>query len=83
MRAMKIRILAFGIARDILKGSTLDLHLEEGDTLSEVRARLYRSFPELEKLSSLRFAVNSAYAEDDQPLRARDEVVLIPPVSGG
>ncbi len=80
---MQIRILAFGIARDILQGSTMELLLDEGSTIEEVKKRLYKAYPDLEKLASLRFAVNSEYAEDGHLLHPRDEVVLIPPVSGG
>ncbi len=80
---MRIQILAFGIAKDIIKGSTLELELEEGATVGKVKQCLYRDYPELEKLASLRIAVNSEYAEAGQLLAEGDEVVLIPPVSGG
>ena len=40
-------------------------------------------YPEFEKLKSLKFAVNEDYQEDGYRLKENDEVVIIPPVSGG
>ncbi|MEM8907318.1 MAG: MoaD/ThiS family protein [Bacteroidota bacterium] len=80
---MKINILAFGIARDIVGGSELPFTVEEQVTVGELKAALLQQFPQFENLRSLAIAVNSEYAQDDQRLTASDEVVLIPPVSGG
>ena len=40
-------------------------------------------YPEFEKLRSFTIAVNAEYRSDDFVLSAQDEVVIIPPVSGG
>lgn len=79
---MKLKIVAFGIAKDILntRESTIDIN---GNQLSTVRAKLYEEFPKLEALKSLQFAVNESYQPDDFILREHDEVIIIPPVSGG
>ena len=44
---------------------------------------LVHQFPELASLRSLSFAVGEDYQEDNYVLREGDEVVVIPPVSGG
>ncbi len=80
---MKIQIVAFGIAKDIIKGKELTMDLDNGNSVSAVRKQLSTIYPEFSKLSSLKFAVNADYVEDDYQLNAGDEVVLIPPVSGG
>lgn len=80
---MKINILAFGIAKDIVKGSDLVLELSDGATVADLKALLCRRYPGFERLASLRVAVNSEYAEEDRTLGDSDEIVLIPPVSGG
>ncbi|MEM7102160.1 MAG: molybdopterin converting factor subunit 1 [Bacteroidota bacterium] len=80
---MEIRILAFGIAKDIIKKANLKLEVENGSTVGELRNSLERQYPDFSKLASLRFAVNSDYVQDDYLLEKGDEVVLIPPVSGG
>jgi len=80
---MKIQIIAFGIAKDIIKAKELTLSLTEERTVGAVRSKLSSEFPDFLKLASLKFAVNANYVEDDHILNADDEIVLIPPVSGG
>ena len=79
---MKVRITAFGIAKDIVGGKHLELEVA-GAELSEVRQELVSQFPDFGKLASLKFAVNTNYVDDSFQLNENDEVVLIPPVSGG
>ena len=76
-------MLAFGIARDILKASTASMDIENGLTIGDLRRQITRDHPEFDLLASLRFAVNEAYVSDSHLLSDGDEVVLIPPVSGG
>lgn len=80
---MRIDVIAFGIARDILRARTLQLELPEGASLASLRASLCLQYPEFQRLRSLAFAVNENYQPDDYILSDQDEVVLIPPVSGG
>ena len=78
---MKIRIKAFGMAREILGGTTeIDF---EGITVKDLRDELHALYPALKSLASIMVAVNQQYAPDDIHLNATDEIVLIPPVSGG
>lgn len=79
---MKVKITAFGIAKDIVGGKHLELEVV-GAELSEVREELINQFPDFGKLTSLKFAVNTNYVDDSYQLNENDEVVLIPPVSGG
>lgn len=80
---MQITILAFGIAKDIIGGSSLNLELPSGSTIHSLKSLLSREFPDFERLASLSVAVNTEYATDEQVLSEQDEIVLIPPVSGG
>ena len=80
---MTIRLLAFGIAKDIIGGSKMELELADAANIAQLKSRLIQDFPEFEKLRSLAFAVNTTYQKDDFQLGDGDEVVLIPPVSGG
>ncbi len=80
---MKIEILAFGIAKDIVGGRTLALELPNGTTVGRLKEQLCGRFPAFLKLKSLSVAVNSEYRSDDFLLGEKDEVVIIPPVSGG
>jgi len=80
---MEVKITAFGIAKDILKGKTTSLKLNEGHAVTDVRKALIQSYPDFQKLASLQFAVNEDYVSEDYIVQPNDEVVLIPPVSGG
>lgn len=79
---MTVRLVAFGIAKDILSHSHMDL-VVDGGNIRQLKDALVREFPEFDKLKSLRFAVNEEYQPDDFVLSENDEVVIIPPVSGG
>ena len=79
---MKVRILAFGITRDIVGGAELLLETE-AQTLGDLRKDLNSRFPEMNRLKSLFIACNQNYVEDDQVICETDELALIPPVSGG
>ena len=62
----------------------LVLEFPDGTTLAAVCDRLISEHPELAKLRDItRFGVNLDFVEPDIILQDGDEVVLIPPVSGG
>ncbi|WP_422353920.1 MoaD/ThiS family protein [Roseivirga pacifica] len=79
---MKVTVTAFGIAKDILNKKQTEIEYS-GTTVADLRQQLIERFPEFAKLASLKFAVNTDYVSDDFVLNSNDEVVLIPPVSGG
>lgn len=80
---MKVNILAFGIAKDIVGGSTVEVELTSDATVGELRDELEEQFPRLAQLASYMIAVNNEYAVADNALQQRDEIAIIPPVSGG
>ncbi len=75
--------MAFGIAKDILGHQKLVLDMHARPTVGDVKHNLIDTYSDFNKLSSLRFAVNEEYVEDTFELHEGDEVILIPPVSGG
>ena len=80
---MILKILTFGIARDIIGGATFDLELTEGATVGDLKRHILVKYPRFEALSSLLVAVNEEYGDADLLLNSTDEIALIPPVSGG
>ncbi len=78
---MKINILAFGIAREIV-GSSCTTELT-GLLVQDLKRDLGAQYPRLKQLSSFMIAVNGVYAQPEQVINAGDEVAIIPPVSGG
>ncbi|EAY28893.1 molybdopterin converting factor subunit 1 [Microscilla marina] len=80
---MKLNILLFGIARDIVGGASLALEVEEKTTVEALIVHLHKVYPDFDRLTSLMIAVNSDYAKGEVVLKENDEIALIPPVSGG
>ncbi|MBX2815363.1 MAG: MoaD/ThiS family protein [Saprospiraceae bacterium] len=80
---MKLKVMAFGIARDILGSAEVDFDLPENSKVGDLKEHLLKQFPAFAGLRHLAVAVNCEYAEDEVIFNAMDEVVIIPPVSGG
>jgi molybdopterin synthase sulfur carrier subunit len=80
---MDIKVLCFGITKELLGGFEIEINLAEGATVLDLKNHLNQTNPQLSKLNSLRIALNEEYAEEHQVLKENDEIVLIPPVSGG
>lgn len=80
---MNLKVLCFGITRDIIGQFEYKVSLPANATVADLKNYLAVQFPAFGKLKSLRIALNEAYAEDPMLLKENDEIVLIPPVSGG
>lgn len=80
---MKIKVIAYGIAREIVGDKETWIEIPEAATVGVFLGLMQTQYPELEGLASLKIAVNETYIGSDYLLRTEDEVVLIPPVSGG
>lgn len=83
-RLMRVRVLFFGMLKDLAGKPVDSIELPEGATLRDLLARYEAAIPRLkDSLSSLALAVNQHYAAADTALHSGDEVALLPPVSGG
>ncbi len=80
---MEFDIRLFGIARDIAGASKLVIDFPADYTIKEVKAFLESKYPKLNDLKSMAFAVNESYVDDSYTIQPNDELVVIPPVSGG
>ena len=81
-----MKVLLFGVTRDIVGSATLELRTTgqtTPTTVGELKGFLKQEYPELNGLSSVAIAVNQHYAEDAKPIGSQDEIAVIPPVSGG
>ena len=43
---MKINLIAFGIAKDILQSKKLEVELMDGDTISTLKKNLFQRYPD-------------------------------------
>ena len=80
---MKIKILAFGIAREICGTQSFELEVPEHSDTAALKQLLNEQYPRLNQLTSCILAVNEEYVVEYKMLSPGDEVAIIPPVSGG
>lgn len=72
---MKITILAFGIVKEIIDGNSKEIIQQDRATVEDLKSLLEANYPEMKELQAFFIAVNNEYA--------KDEIAVIPPVSGG
>jgi molybdopterin converting factor small subunit len=80
---MTIKVLAFGIAKDIFGGPSITVELGNDATVYNLKYALEHEFPRLRQLKSYMLAVNNEYALAGDTIHEKDEIAIIPPVSGG
>jgi len=81
---MQIRVLFFGILKDLVGRSSETIELADGSKAGSVLHHYSQQSSRLAAmLPSVALSVNQEYATAEAALRAGDEVALLPPVSGG
>jgi sulfur-carrier protein len=84
INVIDITVKLFAAYQEAYGVPELCLELPAGTTVQALCDRLITEHPELKPLRSItRFGVNLQFVEADTALQSGDEVVLIPPVSGG
>ena len=80
MGLVRIRVLFFGMLKDVVQRGTEDLDLPESSVLSDVLAHYVQIIPSLKLLMpSVAISINQEYAEPETRLKEGDEVALLPP----
>ena len=81
---MQVTIKLFAILREKAGVSTVSLDLPDGSTVTAALEKILASHPGLnQSLAKSACALNQAYCPRSAVLKDRDELALIPPVSGG
>ena len=81
---IEVKVKLFAIYQEAFETPELDLVLPQQTTVGNVLETLIVQKPYLSKWREVtRFGINLQFVEADTPLQNGDEVVLIPPVSGG
>ena len=83
MDVIKVHIVSFGIAKDIIGSKRDVMSLPFESDIASAKKNLIEKYPALNDLAKISFAVGEAYQSDDYRLCDEDELVIIPPVSGG
>jgi molybdopterin synthase catalytic subunit len=81
---VRVKVLFFGLLRDITGRSGEELDLPSGATLGSIFDRYSREYPRILALSkTIVLAHNHAFADRSTAVAEGDEVAFLPPVSGG
>jgi molybdopterin synthase catalytic subunit len=81
---MQVRVLFFGMLKDLMGRGSDALNLPEGATVGDVISHYEARTPRLKDLTaSIAMSVNQEYAGPAAKLKSGDEIGLLPPVSGG
>lgn len=81
---MQVRVLFFGMLKDLAGRATDSLSLPEAASLGDVLDHYEQRIPRLKEIAaSIAMSVNQEYAGPDASLKDGDEIALLPPVSGG
>ena len=81
---MLVRILFFGVLKDLAGQGGESLNLPDNATLGDVLRHYEARIPRLKELaSSIAMSVNQEYAGPKVKLSQGDEIAFLPPVSGG
>lgn len=78
------KVLLFAAVREVVGAREREVPVDATSTAGSVLAALCAMHPALTAyVPSLRVAINGDYVALDEPVRAGDEVAIIPPVAGG
>jgi len=81
---MHIRVLFFGVLKDLIGRAVETLDLPERSTLADLLNHYAVKTPQLqEHLPGIAMSINQEFARASDVLKTGDEVALLPPVSGG
>jgi sulfur-carrier protein len=82
--SIPIQIKLFAIYQEVLGTAQLKQHIALGTTAGQVLAQIITEYPVLAPWQAVtRLGVNLQFVPPDTILASDDELVLIPPVSGG
>ena len=82
---MVLKVYMFGVAKEIFGNRSVEIVLDNTNPISieELKSLLEKKQPALKEIESYMIAVNNDYAVAGYMIHDKDEIALIPPVSGG
>jgi MoaE-MoaD fusion protein len=81
---MRVKVLFFGMLKDIVGRSEEELETADGGRLDAVFEHYAARFPRIREMAgSIVLAKNHEFADAGAAVRDGDEIALLPPVSGG
>jgi molybdopterin converting factor subunit 1 len=81
---MKVKVKFFAILKERAGVAEITKEIRDGSTVTDLWKLVQQDHPKLAVAGiRLLYAVNQNYVSPDHQLKESDEVVFIPPVSGG
>ncbi len=81
---MRVKVRFFAALRELVGANEITKEVVEGCTVGRLWEILQQDYPKLAPVKmKLLYAVNRDYVSGDHVLKDMDEVVFVPPVSGG
>lgn len=82
--SVEIKVLFFARARDLTGMTEFSLKISAGSNTQECLKELIAKFPSLEEISAcMVLALNEEYTTESTIVKDKDELAIIPPISGG
>ncbi|MEM9135821.1 MAG: MoaD/ThiS family protein [Cyanobacteria bacterium P01_F01_bin.42] len=81
---MKITVKLFAAYQEAYQQQEIQLDVAPGTTVATIGDRIRAPYPDLQELAAVtRYGLNYEFVTPERTVTAGDELVLIPPVSGG
>jgi molybdopterin converting factor subunit 1 len=82
---MVLKVFMFGISKELFGMESLPVEINNADSISvdDLKSLLEKHQPALGNIGSYMIAINNEYATGAYMIHEKDEIAIIPPVSGG